>query len=463
MSVTESEVIIPELDEIVNFYTPETIDEMARETSFVERESKFGGVEFLGIMTEGLFAEPDASLPRMAAMAKEINPDLEITGPGIHQRIDETGVAFLQRSLAKALEISVSKEIDEDIPALLENFQRVCLLDSTGFALPEHVASVWPGSGGDGPKAGMKLQLMLDYKTGEYVNIAPTDGVTPDQSYITEAVKLLESGELLIFDLGYSKKEALFDIADSGAYFVSRLNHQLGLYDEDDSGTLTNLDLVKKLRKSEKKGTIACEFHVWITDGVRRLKVRVIAERVSDEVANERRRKIRQKAKKKGYTPSSSYLYLQGWSLYITNAGLELLPAESVSLVYGIRWQIELVFKAWKSYHGLAEVKGKRPERIECFIYGRLIMMVIMAVLSSSIGRYLWKTKKRELSFLKTVRHFKLKAFKALSFIANPISFAKFLKDEFFEACRLCMMDSRKRLSTAQKVRMASAASSLCL
>lgn len=463
MSVTESGLIIPEIDEIVNFYTPETVEETARETGFVERESKFGGIEFLGIMTEGLYAEPGASLNRMATMAKEINPELEITGPGIHQRIDETGVAFLKKSLSKAFEISTSKEIDESIPRLLENFQRVYLIDSTGVSLPESVSSIWRGSGGDGPQAAMKLQLMLDYKSGEYVNIAPTDGVTPDQSYITEAVKLLDSGDLAIFDLGYAKKEAMLDIADSGAYFVSRLNHQLGLYVEDENETLTKFDLVKKLRKAEKKGTMACEYGVWITDGDRKLKVRVIAERVPDEVANERRRKLRQKAKKKGYVPTSSYLYLQGWSLYITSVGAELLPAESVGLVYGIRWQIELVFKAWKSYHGLTELKGKRPERIECFIYGRLIMIAIMAVLSNSIRRYLWKTKKRELSFLKTISHFRLKAFKALSFITTPISFAKFLKDEFFEACRLCMMDSRKRLSTAQKVRMANAPSSLPL
>ena len=197
------EIIVPEIDEIVNFYTPETIEAIARETGFVERESKFGGVEFLGIMTQGLFAEPDASLNRMAAMAKEINPELKISGPGIHQRIDETGVVFLKELLSKSLEISTSKEIDESIPSLLENFERVCLLDSTIIALPDSLSAIWRGSGGDGPDAVMKLQLMLDYKSGEYMNIASTDGVTPDQSYITEAVKLLNSGDLVIFDLGY--------------------------------------------------------------------------------------------------------------------------------------------------------------------------------------------------------------------------------------------------------------------
>lgn len=135
--------IIPEIDEIVKFYSPETIEQIARETGFVQRESKFGGTEFLGIMTvlgimtAGLFSEPDASLAPMAAMAGDINP--EISGPGIHQRIDRTGVVFLKKLLAKALEISAScvpGEIDDSIPDVLKAFQRVCLIDSTHIPLP---------------------------------------------------------------------------------------------------------------------------------------------------------------------------------------------------------------------------------------------------------------------------------------------------------------------------------------
>ncbi|MFC1717427.1 hypothetical protein ACFL6S_27450 [Candidatus Poribacteria bacterium] len=38
------ETIIPEIDEIVNFYSPELIEQIARETRFVQRESKLGGM-----------------------------------------------------------------------------------------------------------------------------------------------------------------------------------------------------------------------------------------------------------------------------------------------------------------------------------------------------------------------------------------------------------------------------------
>lgn len=446
-------MIIPEIDEIVNFYNAETVEQIARDTGFIQRESKFGGIEFLGIMTAGLFAEPDASLGRMCGMAKDITPGLEISEPGIHQRISESGVEFLKNLLSKALEISTSRFIDSDIPKLLQAFDRVCLLDSTHIPLPDSLSSIWRGSGGDGSASEMKLQLMLDYKHGEYVNISPTDGVTPDHAYIKEAVKLLRKGDLAIFDLGYSNKSAMLDIESQEAYFLCRLNHQLGLYTEDEAGNLVKFDLVKELKKREGV-TGPLEYELSLVDGESSLKIRLIAEKAPDGVANERRRKVRQKAKKrkKKYVPSARYLYLLGWSLYITNTSKESLPTDAVRLVYTIRWQIELVFKAWKSYHGLTELRGKRPERIECFIYGRLIMMVLMSFFSGSMQRYLWQTKRRELSFLKAVKYFKSRAIKALPLITNPASFTEFLTEEFRDMCRLCKMELRKRLTTAGKV-----------
>ncbi len=50
------ETMIPEIAEIVNFYSPELIEQIARETGFVQRESKLGGTEFLALMTQGLYS-----------------------------------------------------------------------------------------------------------------------------------------------------------------------------------------------------------------------------------------------------------------------------------------------------------------------------------------------------------------------------------------------------------------------
>ena len=165
------EIIVPEIDEIVNFYSAGVVEEIARETGFVQRESKLGGIEFLGIMTQGLYSRPDATLDQMVAMGKDINKELEISPEGLHQRINHSGVEFLKKMLSKAMELSVSRLIDESVPRILESFGKVHLLDSTQASLPEELSEIWKGSGGSASEAGMKFHLMLDYKNGKYESI----------------------------------------------------------------------------------------------------------------------------------------------------------------------------------------------------------------------------------------------------------------------------------------------------
>jgi hypothetical protein len=450
-------IIIPEITEIVNFYTPENIEEIAKATEFVRRESKLGGIEFLILMTQGLYAKPDATLSQMAGMLKDINPRLEISKTGIQLRI-VNGVGFLKQLLSEALQISSSRSLSSDIPELLKSFEKAHLLDSTQISLPEELSHRWSGSGGSASKAGMKLHLQLDYKSGQYEKITIEEGKSADQSYIKEAVNLIGKGELLIYDPGYFGTNSMIDLSERGAYFLSRFNHRAGLYTKKEDSSFEKFDLEEELKEAGEQGEKFVEFQVWLNKDGRELQIRLISELASEEVANQRRCKARKTAKKKGRKPTRKHLYLMNWSLYITNAEPEKPASESVSVVYGLRWYIELVFKTWKSYHGLSQIRGEREERIECFIYGRLIMIVIMAFLFNSIQRHLWNTRRREASLLKVISHFQVKSLKALIVMTDSESFAKFLLTEFFEACRLCVMDSRKRLSTAQKMRGAKSA-----
>jgi hypothetical protein len=245
--------IIPEIEDIVNFYTPETIEKIARETGFVQRESKLGGLEFLVLMTQGLYSTPKASLNQMSGMLKDINPALQISGSGIQQRIVGSGIGFLRRMLSVAMKLCVRRCLCEDMPELLQSFTKVHLLDSTQISSPEELSERWSGSGGSASKAGMKLQLMLDYKSGKYEEITIKDGKSADQSYIKEAVKLVGSGELIIYDLGYFDTNSMMDLAEKGSYFLSRFNHRANLYKKKADGTFEKFDLEKELKKASQK------------------------------------------------------------------------------------------------------------------------------------------------------------------------------------------------------------------
>jgi len=76
---------------------------------------------------------------------------------------------------------------------------------------------------------------------------------------------------------------------------------------------------------------------------------RLIASRVPEAIVNERRRKARQYAKKKGYTPSKAHLELLAWNLFITHVPSTMWKTETVITVYPLRWQVALILKSWKS------------------------------------------------------------------------------------------------------------------
>jgi len=217
-------------------------------------------------------------------------------------------------------------------------------VDSTGFGLPESLKDLFPGAGGSAAKAGAKIQTVWDYKSSGFDHFALTAWNIPDNKDVDTVVALAQKGILFLWDLGYFTVQALAHIAATGAYFLSRLNHQTNIY-ETVAGHLPPLELVPFLH-SVKGNIVEKDIFIGAKDQVRS---RLIASRVPEIRVNERRRKARKNAKKKGYTPSQAHLTLLAWNLFITNVPQTIWKTETVVKVYPLRWQIAIIFKSWKS------------------------------------------------------------------------------------------------------------------
>ena len=76
---------------------------------------------------------------------------------------------------------------------------------------------------------------------------------------------------------------------------------------------------------------------------------RLIAYRAPQELADKRRREANKAAEKKGRTPKQESLNRLNFTFLLTNVPSEIWKAEVVGTIYTIRWQIELIFKGWKS------------------------------------------------------------------------------------------------------------------
>jgi hypothetical protein len=433
------------LTKLTEFFSADHIEASARRTGFVQRASKITGKLFLALVTFGAWSTTKTSLAQLAAKGAQLPKPVEVSPEAIHQRMTRRALAFLQEMIQTAF-AKLHANDTECEGGLFAPFTSVHIADSTGFGLPDSLKDVFPGAGGSAARAGAKLQLVWDYKRSTFAHFALLPWNIPDNKYIDTVVGLAQGGALFLFDLGYFKTSALAAIAAAQAYFLTRLNHQTTLF-EAVGGRLHVLELAHVLQ-AEPCPLLEKAIYLGTRE---RVAARLIATRVPEAVVNERRRRAHKAARKRGYTPSHAHLTLLAWNLFITNVPGTVWTPETVCKAYPLRWQVELIFKSCKSYLQLATFTTKKAESTLCYLYGRLLLILLTYALNPSLRAVLWEKKRRELSLVKLVRHLQAVADRWLQVLFQPaVELHRFLHHACATAERLVAKASRTRRTSAQ-------------
>jgi hypothetical protein len=342
------------------------VPSLAKETGFVQRRSKLTAMVFTLSLVLGWTNRPQRSLNSLIRVCGDFG--VKISESGLHQRMNKEAVAFLE-GLVKALVNRLPSSSEKLSGKILEQFSQVLVVDSSIVTLPDAMQEQFPGFVSKGSAAAIKIQLCWDYLTGNLEAVELEAGREVDQKS-TLIERMVKPGSLSLFDLGYFNQDTFAKIAHAGAFFVSRYKYSTALFLPEGE---TRLDLLSWLKAQD-----ADQVEMDVCLGVRqRLPVRLIACRLPPQVVEERRRKARENAKKKGHTPPQEYLDLLAWSLYITNTCPQQLSAQQVMTIYRMRWQIELVFKLWKSQAKLDHIGNFRSHRVLCQFYAQLIGIIL--------------------------------------------------------------------------------------
>ena len=391
---------------LTHVFDQDQLKALARQSGFVQRStSKLAGQEFVELMTTAMVADTTVSLEGLCDLLRQRHPQADMTPQALHQRIlSPHAGTYLHDVLQLALRENLEPVRAQLPAALLAPFGRVFLEDSTQCCLHEKLAEDFKGSGGSGSTAAVKIDLIYDYTHAVIHELHLTNGTTADQSRAAAIVPHLRAGDLVLRDLGYFCLAVLRQIATQQAYFLSRLSkgvHVLrGANYEAPALSLTE----HLLRHFPRHTVVDLDVSVGQED---RLPCRLLASRLPDEVVEHRRRSAYEVARKKGRTPTKAYLQWLQYGWYITNVSQAVWAAEVVGTVYGLRWQIELTFKHWKSLLQIHVLKGTRPERIKCLLYGRLITIVILNILSAYASWYAAHYLQREISIHKFINWMK--------------------------------------------------------
>ena len=280
-----------------------TADEAGRATRFVQRTSLLGGATFSQTLVFGFLGNPQASLEELTQTAAALG--VEIRPQALDQRFTASAAACLKQVLDAAIAQMITAE--PVAIALLERFTAVTVQDSSTIVLPDVLASVWQGCGGNTStrtRAALKLQVRLDMRTGQ-LTVQLQDGRAADQA--AELPAPLPAGALRLADLGYWSLEAFQTLAQQDVFWLSRLQPQTAVYD-----TLGDRQELLALLEASTTDTVEQEVRLGVAQ---RVPARLLAVRVPQDVAAARRRRLREAAWKKGRQGSAVRLALAAWTL----------------------------------------------------------------------------------------------------------------------------------------------------
>lgn len=388
---------------------------------FVRASRKILPSDLLAALLSSIaFGEASA---RAIGLQLGICSDVSVSRQAVWQRLRLPGItAFVEGVIQWVMVQSLNQPgaLPELADALRHSgsvIRRVLVGDASTFTLHPSLARVFPGSknGKPVPKAHLKLQLITDLLTGRWVHFSLDPYGRSDAKAALDFMPFLQAGDLLIRDLGYACMESFQAIVGARAFFISRLKARVYVLDLEGK----RLALRQTLRRLVPRPGDIARVPVLMTES-HQVPCHMVALRVPQAVADERRRKLRLKHKEQGFNPPSErYLELQDWTILVTNLEETDVSNEQIVKWYLMRWRIELIFKACKSHTGMLKIAGHKTNEhhAKAVVLTWVLAMILLAhrgafamahLVRSTLGppdaQPQWKWEVCQMSLFKSVR-----------------------------------------------------------
>lgn len=223
-----------------------------------------------------------------------------------------------------------------------------------------------------------RLHYMMDLftmNTTELYFTPASEGET-----LTRYTKIKDK-DIIVADRGYcSIREINYVVEHKADYVIRMRSNSFNLYTKDG----TKYDLTEELKMDCTPGR-KIDLNLFIKNKKEYIPVRICAVAKSDKDIEKSWRQM----KKSNHNRKPLSELQTVWSHFVVGATSldNEFSTEQILEIYRMRWQIELVFKRFKTIFGGREFTARKEEAVKAWFYGKLLIAVICETLAKK-GRF---------------------------------------------------------------------------
>ena len=365
------------------------IDDLGRATGQSQRLRVITPFRLLVTLLRGL---GDGSCESIADLCREFNYAFGTTTAykAFYNRLARPAFAeFTREVVSRLLTLLAVRVLAPQAGGPLARFTDIVIHDGTSFAVKKSLRGVFPGRFETTEPAAVELHATLSGFSDEVVAVSVSPDTTQERAFLPDPDEL--KGKLLLADRGYPSREYFTRLEAAGAYYLMRLSrgfmpYVLAVHRRD---RVTQLPTPMRL-------------HEFLTSGMTGLDLD-IEMRKGKRIAYRCRLLVLPGRDKAG-------------TRLCTNLPREDFPLPLVARLYRFRWQIELLFKEWKSYASLRKFDTGNEHIVEGLIWASLAA----AVLKRFLAHAAQKVHKRAVSTRKVAMCARLFLRSLLAALASP-------------------------------------------
>ena len=241
--------------------------------------------------------------------------------------------------------------------------RRILLVDATVLCVPGSTGADW------------RVHTAYDFTAGRLSEV----GLGDQHSGEHLDHYALQAGDIVVADSGYGYRRNVATARHAGADVVLRITHS-GFPLETATGAPLDIPAWVQRGRGPFRHTPAIarmDRHP--------VRVRLLALRLPPEAAQAARHRALRRASKRSRNLRAVTLIMAEWVLLVTTLEAATWPAAAVRRLYRARWQVELLFKRWKSLLQLDALRVHQPQAVEAVVRLKLLAWLIQAETAAEV------------------------------------------------------------------------------